>query len=212
MYAGAYLKNATWLTVLKKQGYQCKILDFLDIGKQNRLASLHIFPANYIQQLFNTTFVEFVYFLMYGKETDADDYNNAAISFFKEYENSNRNQKPSFTWIHLLIPHAPFYRNKNGVLLDSKNYHFNQISEKKNKLLYLDYMQYGNAVVLDLIKHIPNWQTKTIIISGDHGARMYLKDKDPHRFATFCAIYAPDADTNKLKEIHYLQQIPFFIR
>ena len=73
-------------------------------------------------------------------------------------------------------------------------------------------MQYGNAVVLDLIKHIPNWQNKTIIISGDHGARLFLKDNDPHRYATFCAIYATDADSSKLKGIRYLQQIPFFIR
>ena len=212
MYAGQYLKKAAWLTALEKQGYQCKILDFLDIGKQNKLAAISFFPTNYINQLFNGTLLNYVYSSMIEKETDIDDYNNSVITCFKDYVNTNKNLKPSFTWIHLLIPHAPFYRNKNGVLLDSKNYNFNQISEKKNKLLYLDYMQYGNAVVLDLIKHIPNWQNKTIIISGDHGARLYLKDKDPRRFATFCAIYAPDEDSTKLKGIRYLQQIPFFIR
>jgi len=209
MYASLYLRKSTMVEQLKNLGYSFTNLDFIDIYNQHKIAKLPFFSDTYFSQIINhTIFSKIILSLI----RPLDNYNNQVIA---ELNNTVKNnyQKPNFTWAHLLIPHSPYLRNSDGELNKNPIFNTSPIYTQKNEIInqYLNYLLYGNTIILKILNQIPDWQNKIIIISGDHGARMFLKDGDPRRFATFAAIYYPGMDTMELKQIKYLQQIPFHL-
>ena len=212
MYSAKYLSQSRWIKTLQKDGYQFNNLDFLKFEGINKKIELSFFfPYEYFNQIiYNTFFYSFWYFFVTPKEILIDKYN---LTIIKHLQNSIAltNNGPTFTWAHLLIPHVPYYRDQNGNINTHPIINTARSSQKEITKQYLNYLQYGNKIVLSLLNQIPNWQNKIIIVSGDHGARMFLANGAPQRFATFAAIYYPGMDTAELKKIKYLQQIPFYL-
>jgi len=211
-YAAHYLKQSKWVGQLEKQGYSFINLDFLNIGAKEKFMNINMFPDNYTEKIFNNSL--FARIANKIKRVDEkmriDNYNNQVILELTKAE-QQKSSPPRFIWSHLLIPHLPFYRNTNGSM--NPKYIVDPFLSSKDELSkqYLAYISYANSIVLKILAQIPDGQQKTIIISGDHGARMLLPKDDRRRFITFAAIYSPEMDTIKLKQIKYLQQIPYHL-
>ena len=195
---------------LQKTGYEFVNLDFLNIGAHPKFFYLGIFPDNYTDQILT----ESVFTILSGRISERkmlfDNYNQKVINAFKLNVVKKRT-KPVFIWTHLLIPHKPFYRDANGNINKSPVVDLKSSSHSIVSSQYIGYLNYGNKVLLEMLNEIPDWKNKTIIISGDHGARMIIPNNDPRRKQTFGAIYYPGMDKKELSKIKYMQQIPFHL-
>ncbi|QNK63107.1 hypothetical protein H7F33_00850 [Pedobacter sp. PAMC26386] len=211
MYATGYLNKSIWVKRMKNLGFEFISLDFQNIGNHNKIENLRIFPDNYSDQVLRgILFVDIFNNLFEKSAMPFDDYNQMVIKQFSRVVRVRRS-KYALMWAHLLIPHPPFYRRTNGEINKSPILDLNTAPALVVTKQYTDYLSYGNSVVLKMLNEIPDWKSKTIIISGDHGARMLISPDDPRRRQPFGAIYYPGMDKNKLSKIKYMQEIPFYL-
>lgn len=203
-FAAYYLKQSKWVYQLQQSGYSFVSLDFLDIYSTPKLSYLPFFPDSYFDQITSNTILSVTISKLGSK---IENYNKEVVTKFQKIVLPT-SVMPKFVWAHLLIPHPPFLKNAKGDLNKQPIYNVFDTSDKIAIKQYLDYLSYGNSVVLKMLNKVPDWKNKTIIISGDHGARMFSKSYSPYQFTTFAAIYYPKMDTSEFKQIKYLQQIP----
>jgi len=206
-YSAHYLKQSKWVYQLEQAGYSFISLDFLPIYSNPSFHTLPFYSDNYFNQIIQNTAIPIIWFKLSGS---IDIYNLELIQSLKKLI-QKANNRPVFIWAHLLIPHFPSYRDEYGIMNNKIIFNASISKPEAVKNAYKGYLFYGNNIVLDILNKIPNWKNKTIIISGDHGARMFLSPKDPRRFATFAAIYYTGMEKTELKHIKYLQQIPFYL-
>jgi hypothetical protein len=92
---------------------------------------------------------------------------------FKQLKNLPNTSKPKFVFAHMLIPHPPYLFNKNGDRVDKIT--ANAIPEK---VKYLNYLQYGNTQIKDVIKSILARSKKppVIILQADEGPYIFLDE------------------------------------
>jgi hypothetical protein len=209
MYADSYLQQSNLAEAFGKINYEFDCFDFLRIHTQTAFAPLPtIYPLSYYEQMMNNTLIAY-FFSLRHPNAKFDAFNQKIIQQLS-YDVAQQSAKPRFIWAHLLIPHDPYCRDANGNFSAQT---INPSDSAKSVSGYLQYLNYGNKVVLDLLKKIPDIKNKTIIISGDHGFRFpCLGDRNPIRKKTFTAIYFPGMDTGELKQIKFLQQIPLYLR
>ncbi|HEY6503004.1 MAG TPA: hypothetical protein VIZ28_03430 [Chitinophagaceae bacterium] len=99
--------------------------------------------------------------------------------------------QPKFVLTHLLMPHYPYYFDKNG-----KEFPLEQLMEGNQHLQqnYIEYLQYTNKKLLEITDHIlENSSTPPVIIlMGDHGFRHFDKPVDPkYFFYNLAAVHLP---------------------
>jgi hypothetical protein len=206
--------------ILNEINYKFISLSFFDIGQTHRLLDIGGYSTTLLYKLIDGTICQLLmrhYFEeRYRKMVDPFPldklghlYNEIIIDTLNKSV-SKKYSKPAYIWAHLLIPHYPFYRLENKKLM---YVHLSQGDTSANKKAYIDYLSYGNQVVLDLLKSHPEMKNKIVIISGDHGARFsFLKNDDDHRFRPFCAVYMPPGvDTTGINKINYISELPAFI-
>ncbi|WP_170123278.1 sulfatase-like hydrolase/transferase [Pedobacter nutrimenti] len=209
-YAANKLIHSLWIKKLKQDGYNFTNLDFLNIGAEPKFQHLRIFPDNYIDQILNETLIAGLWDKFKGNTMPFDNYNQNIIQKLPSILHQKHKQ-PNFLWIHLLIPHPPFYRDANGNLNKNPVDDPSKFPPSEVIKQYTGYVSYANKVVLNILNQIPDWKNKVIVISGDHGARMLIPPNDPRRKQPFAAIYYQGMDTTALSKIKYLQQIPFHL-
>ena len=200
------LKQATWVAALERSGYEFIDLSFFDIGSHTKLADQSGYPYTFSQQLFSGTI--FTILLGMKKYTIAtcDAYNQFV---YKKLETTLavKSEKPRFIWAHLGIPHEPFCRNRYGKLLKDTTKSVNDSCHIKNA--YIEYVQYANLLLTDLIKKHPDILKKIVIISGDHGPRYPFLQNKEYQYWPFAAILMPPGfDTAQLHSLKYISQIP----
>ncbi len=105
------------------------------------------------------------------------------------YDNKNNNEhfyqltwdiaelktnSPKFVYTHLMMPHYPYYDDKNG-----KEQPFEKLVEgnQVNTNAYIEYLQYCNQKIVALIDHLQKSSVSppVIILMGDHGFRHFRK-------------------------------------
>lgn len=103
-------------------------------------------------------------------------------------EASAVSEKPRFVYTHLLMPHYPYYFDRNGkrnslTLVDS---------EKYNPQKYIEYLQYANKKFILLIDEIllNSEKPSVIILMSDYGFRGD-SSKRKYQFMTLNSIYLP---------------------
>ncbi|MEO7531413.1 MAG: hypothetical protein ABIS69_08380 [Sediminibacterium sp.] len=117
---------------------------------------------------------------------------------------------PRFIWAHIPVPHEPFCRNKNGRLQEDSSYGGNDSAFIKRK--YVDYLQYGNSMLLSLLEKHPDLSEKIVIISGDHGPRFPFQKNPDDKLSPYAAVQIPHHyDAVQLKKLHYISQLPGFL-
>lgn len=105
---------------------------------------------------------------------------------------SEKIPQPKFVLTHLMMPHYPYYYDRNG-----NKFPLEQLMEgnQHRQHNYIEYLQYSNKKVLEIIDHIlANSATPPVIVlMGDHGFRHFDKPVDPkYFFYNLAAIHLPD--------------------
>ena len=123
--------------------------------------------------------------------------NNEELMQLTENISSIKTKKPKFILTHLMMPHYPYYFNKNG-----EPYPYEQLTEgnQVNKGNYIEYLQYSNGRLLRLIDEIKKNSEKppVIVLMSDHGFRHLGNDADPsHFFDNLIALHIAGSDYTK---------------
>ena len=100
----------------------------------------------------------------------------------------------TLVYLHLYMPHPPFFYDKNGKLRDA-HISFRQL-DYFNPKAYLEYVQFTNGKLKDIINTILNNNPNAaIVLMADHGYRNPTKDPYPlFHFNNLNAVYFPDKD------------------
>jgi hypothetical protein len=113
-------------------------------------------------------------------------------------ELKQKSDSPRFVYAHIMLPHEPFYLDKNGGLVSDTAIILNNLNLKA---AYIDQLIYVNRLLTDLIPMIADKteHEKVVILQGDHGFRDYgpqaPKEKE---FMNLNAYYFPDHDYSML--------------
>jgi hypothetical protein len=101
-------------------------------------------------------------------------------------------KQPRFVYTHLMMPHFPYYFDRNG-----KEYPIELIMQPNHfrKKEYIEYLQFCNKKFITLIDSLlANVKKPSIIIfMGDHGWRHFTEKADrQYHFMNLNSIYLPD--------------------
>lgn len=88
---------------------------------------------------------------------------------------------PKFVYTHLIMPHFPYYFNRFGQRRPPEEI---QSGTERDVSKYLDYVQYTNSILLQLVDSIRANSIKPpiIILLSDHGFRQYPTETDKKYF------------------------------
>jgi hypothetical protein len=117
--------------------------------------------------------------------------NNETLSSLLLKTATEKTNHPKFVLTHLMIPHYPYYFDKDG-----HEFPFEQVTEgnQYNKKNYIEYLQYGNKRILAIIDHILKHAATppVIVLMGDHGFRHFTTAIDPkYYFYNMMAVHLP---------------------
>jgi hypothetical protein len=122
-----------------------------------------------------------------------------------------RTDQPKFVLTHLMMPHYPYYYDRNG-----KEFPFESLTEgnQTNREHYTEYLQYANGRLLALIDHIlsSSPHPPLIILMGDHGFRHFNEKVDSkYYFCNLVSVHLPDNDytafTDSLTNVNLLRTV-----
>ncbi|MBO9203961.1 MULTISPECIES: sulfatase-like hydrolase/transferase [Niastella] len=82
-----------------------------------------------------------------------------------------QNNQPKFVFCHIMMPHSPFYFDKEGV--PNQLYTNDTYDTRNNRGLYLEQLQYTNTWIDSIVQAAsqPFTRPRVVIIEGDHGYR-----------------------------------------
>ncbi|MFN8243781.1 MAG: sulfatase-like hydrolase/transferase [Ferruginibacter sp.] len=108
---------------------------------------------------------------------------------------AEKKDKPFFCYAHLMLPHAPLYKDSTG------NYNADSIianeDAQADKPLYLSYIKYTNQVVMTMVATIRQHDPGAIVVvMSDHGYRSFRQAAGfaQYQFNNICAVYFPDGN------------------
>jgi len=118
---------------------------------------------------------------------------NGLMSELKTQDN-----KPKFVYVHLILPHEPFYLDSQGKEISDTTMILNRLPMKVG---YLNQLKYCNSLLKNLIPAISNspLRNKVVVIEGDHGFRDYNKSVPMYKdFMNLNTYYFSDGDYSGL--------------
>ena len=106
---------------------------------------------------------------------------------------------PEFVYIHLQLPHYPYYYDKEGSLYPLEKISNDAPGNTKN---YVEYVQYTNQQLIRLIDETLKYNRlpPIIILMGDHGYRCFPKGADSYIFLTLFSTYLPDKNYSRFND------------
>ena len=102
--------------------------------------------------------------------------------------------EPRFVYVHLMLPHGPYYLDANGREVSDTIVAFDKIEPKTG---YLEQVKYSNRLLKDMIPKVAlkGNRERVVIIEGDHGFRNYGREEERTKdFLNLNAIYFSDGD------------------
>jgi phosphoglycerol transferase MdoB-like AlkP superfamily enzyme len=121
-----------------------------------------------------------------------------------------------------MMPHYPYYFNKDG-----EEQPFEKLLEgnQSNKEAYIEYLQYSNKKLIDLVEHIlqSSASPPIIVLAGDHGFRHFNEPvESKYYFLNLVSVHLPSKNyagfsdslscVNLFRAVlnaQYGQQLPF---
>lgn len=182
--------------------YNFSMFDFKDHASPIKNKTFLISGTRLItsQTLFSRVGKDLYYNLLMQKFTNTVLYKNFV---FRDLNNNNRllnktfktaqlnEMQSKFVYLHLMLPHFPYYYKQNGELNNMTDLKYNNIGRKD---LYLDYLKYSNGTILNLIHEIKTRSQKppVIILLSDHGFRYGTNKNYQLSFSNLAAIHLPN--------------------
>jgi hypothetical protein len=143
---------------------------------------------------------------VYGIKNNNENLLDLTLSTAQE-----KTRRPKFILTHLMMPHYPYYFDKDG-----NEFPFEQLVEgnQHNQHNYIEYLQYCNKKLLGLVDQVLKNSSSppVIILMGDHGFRHFKTPVDlKYRFTNLMAIYLPglnySAFTDSLTNVNVLRAV-----
>ena len=111
-----------------------------------------------------------------------------------------KTQKPKFVYTHLMMPHYPYYYDRNG-----KEQPFEKLLEgnQSNKEAYIEYLQYSNKKLLELVQHIlqSSASPPIIVLAGDHGFRHFKEPvESKYYFLNLVSVHLPSKNYTRFSD------------
>ena len=113
-------------------------------------------------------------------------------------EIQRRSDSPRFVYAHLMLPHEPFYLDKNGKRVSDTALILNGLNLKD---AYLEQLIYTNKLLAELIPLVSDDAShqRVVIIQGDHGFRDYeFANSKEKEFMNLNAYYFSDHNYSML--------------
>lgn len=216
------IKNASVFSIYRSMGYRIENYSVFDIGNQpcinpdksflpvhSRVLTtkmLHNRFRKHFGWWFRGTWLQN---LLEKKEAiyQADETNGDIQKKINE-SLLHKNDQPAFYYAHLVMPHAPYFRDSTGALIYKHDEKEVSINDTK---YFLSYLKYTNTVIRSLVNNIVQHDPSAIlIVMSDHGFRDYNHHKEFHlpSFDNICAIRSPA--NNNLPYKDSLSTVNFF--
>ncbi len=130
----------------------------------------------------------------------ADRENNGNLLSLTMNAGKIKSSHPKIVFTHLMMPHYPYYYDKNG-----NEFPFELVIEGNQYNLpnYIEYLQYSNKKLLEMVDQIlKNSPTPPIIVlMGDHGFRHFRERVDTkYLFCNFVSVHLPDGNYSAFKD------------
>ncbi len=202
-YCYEKIKNNIVLRFLQSQGYQFYNYSVFDFEGQPARTRETFLPAKtrlITAQTFLSRFDRDIRFNLVTKFksksslkiiTYANKKNNEHIDALTKQIAGTKTGAPKFVYTHLMMPHYPYYFDRNGI-----EQPFETLLEGRqtNKQAYIEYLRYANKKLLELVDHIQKSSTvpPVIILMGDHGFRHFTEPVAPeYHFLNLAAVHLP---------------------
>jgi hypothetical protein len=124
--------------------------------------------------------------------------NNLLINKISKEAADTGNKNPRFVYTHLVMPHYPFYFDKNGHPNPLRVIPADDSTREKE---YIGYLQYSNKKFIPIIDNILKNAAKPpiIIFMSDHGFREFDRGVDrKYYFMNINAVYLPNGNYSGL--------------
>ncbi len=177
-----YYANNRVFSIFKSLGYKFNI--FIDAYFYSMLfkhnVNMHI--SGRVNSLLRVLCFSSLAGIFYKKSQNLDDTLHHQIKNFQA-SGINRDENPSFSYMHILAPHWSYLCDENGILIPKK--------QQRNLQHFLSYTKYVDKQVIKLIDSILKNKKKNslIILHSDHGPldthilmAMYLPEGDKDDF------------------------------
>jgi len=196
------LKNLL-LDSLTKKGVGFNNFGIFHIGNTLPLTQLYLYPTNFLERfLIRTTYAEekfksnnFKLKNLIKSYNNIFEHNAYILNNLPSILRENKNKK-SFTYVHLFIPHAPFYYGEE--------FPVKQVINFEN---YFAFWKFTNTKIEGLLDSINKQGDYRIILTGDHGYRRNEHKENYHNsFTAFKGF-----DSTSLKQIESIQDIGLLI-
>ena len=196
------LKNLL-LDSLTKKGVGFNNYGIFHIGNTLPLTQLYLYPTNFLEHfLIRTTYAEekfksnnFKLKNLIKSYNNIFEHNAYILNNLPLILRENKNKK-SFTYVHLFIPHAPFYYGEE--------FPVKQVINFEN---YYAFWKFTNTKIEALLDSINKEGEYRIILTGDHGYRRNEHKENFHySFTAFKGF-----DSLALKQIKSIQDIGLLI-
>ena len=195
--------KAALLDSLNSKGVAFNNYGIFHIGNTNPLTQLYLYPTNFTEHfLIRTTYAEeknksgnFKLKNLVKSYGNIFEHNAYILNNLPAILKENKNKK-SFTYVHLFIPHAPFYYGEEFPVKHVINF--------EN---YFSFWKFSNAKIEALLDSINEQGDYRIILTGDHGYRRNEHKENYHYSFTAYKGF----DSTALKQIESIQDIGLLI-
>lgn len=200
-YALRLINNNQVQQMLENYGYEFFNYTGFDMAGQPTLIEETFMPAKtrlitsqtFLSRIERDLGYHFIRFSSATRRAYRELHNNTKLYELTMKLSSNQHhQQPRFVYTHLMMPHYPYYFDRNGQPMDP-NRVLPEINNR-NRKDYVEYLQYTNKKVLQLADHILSHSRKppVILIMSDHGFRHFSEPvRDEYYFMNLDAVYLP---------------------
>ena len=197
------IKNGAVFSIFKSMGYQLENYSIFDVDNQNCVnpdksflpvhirvltnKMLHNRMRKHIGWWFRGTILQ-NFFIKKEAIYENDQTNNDIINLLNK-SLLQKSDKPKFCYAHFAMPHAPYFRDSTGALIESKA--LQQGYYLSDTRYFLSYLKYTNTVITSLVNKIIQHNPEAlIVVMSDHGFRDYNHHKEfyPPAFDNICAV------------------------
>lgn len=126
------------------------------------------------------------------------DYNNRVKKMYLEALAAN-SDRPRFVYLHVVLPHDPFYYDAEGRLLDIA--FAKKVTREARTEYYVNNLQVARQWLRELVAATMQRTrgNSIVLVMGDHGYKKSVHDSSLHQhFANLNAVYFPDRDYSGL--------------
>lgn len=161
-YVKQSLFNSKFIPELKKNGYNFINFSFIDFDKHLSKYRFDPYKMDKKIQIIKFSIFKIIYDKIFENKFDNFGYNKFIITESKKVLINKKSWNNNFIYLHLLMPHGPFYFGKDFEY------------KRRNLKNYIEYRRFTSNLIIDYLKSIDIRRFNIFIIS-DHGFRSSSK-------------------------------------